>query len=270
MNREWMRDRLEGFATLCEAYEFEARTTSEYSSTQREIAAEMATREPAIREILKRLDPGLDQAELRPMYTGGVTEAFRAIRLALGILRDQDEWKANLEPDAPSLVADQFHPRIWGAASGLWDTGMYRVAVEQAAVALSAHIAAKAKSHLAERELVNEVLAPAHRHWARRACTCRETRPAGPGDPARTGCITWRREPSPGSGMSLHMTRTNGPSRSRSSTSPSCPSSAGGPTRPSFSPDPDRQQAARAVRMTSPCPGCASTYVVTIRPERLC
>lgn len=84
----------------------------------------------------------------------------RALQQALGILRDREEWQVNLAPDAPALIADQFHTRIWAAASALWDTGMYRVAVGQAAVALSAHIASKAHSNLTERELVNEVFAP--------------------------------------------------------------------------------------------------------------
>jgi len=60
----------------------------------------------------------------------------------------------------PSLVADQFHPHVWAAVSGLWETGRYRVAVGQAAVALSAHIASKARSSLTERELVQQVFAP--------------------------------------------------------------------------------------------------------------
>lgn len=75
----------------------------------------------------------------------------------LGILRDQDEWKVNLAPDAPSLIADQFHPHVWAAASAIWDTGNYRVAVQQAAVALSAHIAKKVGSPLSERKLVAQV-----------------------------------------------------------------------------------------------------------------
>jgi hypothetical protein len=158
VNREWTRERLEQFKGLCEDYEREGH--GEYNHRKRELSAEMATREPAVREILERLDPELAQAELRAMYTGGVTEAFRAMRQALGILRDQDEWKANLAPDAPALVADQFHPRIWDAASAIWDTGSYRIATEHAAGALSADIARKAGSHLAERELVTEIFAP--------------------------------------------------------------------------------------------------------------
>jgi hypothetical protein len=49
---------------------------------------------------------------------------------------------------------------VWEAASAIWDTGIYRVAVEQAAGSLSAHIAKKAESSLTERELVTQVFSP--------------------------------------------------------------------------------------------------------------
>jgi uncharacterized protein (TIGR02391 family) len=87
----------------------------------------------------------------------GTSRARSSVEQALGILRDQDEWKANLAPDAPSLIADEFHPNVWTAASAIWDTGQYRVAVQQAAVSLSLHIAAKAGSSLTERALVAQV-----------------------------------------------------------------------------------------------------------------
>jgi hypothetical protein len=108
---------------------------------------------PTVREILKRLDPAIAKDVELPTYTDGASSSLRAVQQGLGILRDQDEWAANLAPDAPSLIADQFHPHVWAAASALWDTGQYRVAVGQAAVSLSAHIAKKAASTLSEREL---------------------------------------------------------------------------------------------------------------------
>ncbi|HXL20759.1 MAG TPA: TIGR02391 family protein [Streptosporangiaceae bacterium] len=159
MDREWMREQLEKFGRLCEDYG--RLPVTSYGNRHREISTEMATLDPTIRQILKRLDPKLAEIELEPQYTGGVHDAIRAVQKGLGILRDQDEWEARLAPDAPSLVADKFHPRIWGAASVLWDTGQYRVAVGQAAIALSAHIAAKSGSHLADRKLVKEVFASA-------------------------------------------------------------------------------------------------------------
>lgn len=91
----------------------------------------------------------------------GTSRPRRAVEQALGILRDQDEWKENLAPDAPSLIADQFQPNVWKSASAIWDTGQYRVAVQQACVSLSAHIAAKAaRSPLSERALAAQVFSP--------------------------------------------------------------------------------------------------------------
>jgi hypothetical protein len=157
-----MRERLESFKALCEAYDLETRRAlGEYTDTQRGISDEMASQMPTVREILKRLDPDLVERVEMPTYTGGAYRSLRAVQQGLGILRDRDEWAANLAPDAPSLIADQFHPHVWAAASPLWDTGQYRVAVGQAAVSLSAHIAKKAASPLSERKLVAQVFSSA-------------------------------------------------------------------------------------------------------------
>jgi len=161
MNREWMRERLESFKALCEAYDLENRRVqyADYTDKHRDITDQMSSQMPTVREILKRLDPTLaEQVELPSM--SGTSSSRGAVQQGLGVLRDRDEWAANLTPDAPSLVADQFHPYVWAAASPLWDTGQYRVAVGQATVSLSAHIAKKAASPLSERDLVNQVLAP--------------------------------------------------------------------------------------------------------------
>ena len=161
MNREWMRERLESFKADCDAYEADYRRAhGGYTDKQRDISDQIASQMPTVREILKRLDPAIAKDVELPTYTDGASSSLRAVQQGLGILRDQDEWAANLAPDAPSLIADQFHPHVWAAASALWDTGQYRVAVGQAAVSLSAHIAKKARSTLSERELVNQVLAP--------------------------------------------------------------------------------------------------------------
>ncbi len=107
MNRQWMRERLESFKALCERYEDEGRRTTDYTDTMRAISDQMTYQMLTVREILKRLDPTLAQGSNRAPVPR------RSIRLAagwpagLGILRDQDEWAANLTPDAPSLIADQ-------------------------------------------------------------------------------------------------------------------------------------------------------------------
>ena len=162
MNREWMRERLESFKALCETYDLEEQQ-SNYASTetQRELTDQIASQVPTVRQILSRLDPALAKDVGLPSSMTGTVDSLQAVQQALGILRDRDEWAANLAPDAPSLIADQFHPQVWAAASSLWDTGQYRVAVEQAAVSLSAHIAKKAMSPLSERALVAQVFSPA-------------------------------------------------------------------------------------------------------------
>jgi len=157
MNREWMSERLESFKALCEAYQNEHLLTTDYSATLRAINDQMTFQTPTVREILKRLDPALAQEVKEPDLFGGVSDSLRAVQQGLGILHDREEWAANLAPDAPSLIADQLHPYIWSAASALWDTAQYRVAVEQATVSLSAHIGNKAGSSLTERELVAQV-----------------------------------------------------------------------------------------------------------------
>jgi hypothetical protein len=155
-----MQERLESYKKLCEDYRTQDRKSPDYTFSKGQISDEMASHEPTVKEILKRLDPKLAEQVSEPDALSGVYDSLRAVQKGLGILRDQDEWRTNLAPDAPSLVADQFHPYIWAAVSGLWETGRYRLAVGQAAVSLSAHIADKARSPLAERELVQQVFAP--------------------------------------------------------------------------------------------------------------
>jgi hypothetical protein len=127
MNRDWMRERLESFKALCEAYDFESRRAGygDFTDRHQTLTDEMSSQMPTVREILKRLDPALAKDVDLPSL-GGASGSVHAVQQGLGILRDQDEWAANLAPDAPSVIADQFHPYVWAAASALWDTGKYR------------------------------------------------------------------------------------------------------------------------------------------------
>jgi hypothetical protein len=160
MNREWMRERLESFKALCDTYDEEDRRSDRYTDAQGDLNSQMNAQIPTVKEIVKRLDPELVEDITEPLHMVGTSNTRRAIERALGIIRDQDEWKANLTPDAPSLIADQFHSHVWNAASAIWDTGQYRVSVEQATVSLSAHIAKKAGPSLSERRLVQQVFSP--------------------------------------------------------------------------------------------------------------
>jgi hypothetical protein len=154
-----MRERLEEYLLLCQEYQrnLERGDEHERQTAYNRVVGAM----PAVRAILSRLDPALSREILSPEYQASRHRANTAIQQALGILQDLDALRANLKPDAPSLVADRFHPHVWGAAAGLWNTGRYRVAVGQAAIALSTHIASKAESPLMDRKLVNQVFASA-------------------------------------------------------------------------------------------------------------
>jgi hypothetical protein len=160
MNREWMRERLLLFLEFCETWDKDHPSDR---TTERQKAAEVAVTKmaPTVAKILDALQPGLGDTLTRAQYIGGMSDNKHAALTGLGILDDFDLVAANLAPDAPSLVADRFHPYVWLAAAAIWDTGEYRVAVEQACVSLSTHIASQAGSHLTERELVNMVFSDA-------------------------------------------------------------------------------------------------------------
>ena len=153
-----MRARLEQYLDLCDRYHREGKH-SDYSDTMRQIDHEAQALQPTIERILDALDPKLVDG-LQPLGYYMTTNIDRRIRQALGVLQDRDEWTTRLTPDAPSLVADRMHPLMWKAAAPVWNTAQYRVAVQQAAVALSAHIKSRANSHLSDRELVAQVFAP--------------------------------------------------------------------------------------------------------------
>ncbi len=155
-----MSEHLESFKALCEAYDQEDRQSDRYTDAKRALNSQMNVQIPTVKEVIKRLDPELVEEITGPQHMSGTSHARRAIDQALGILRDQDEWKANLAPDAPSLIAEEFHPHVWSAASAIWDTGQYRTSVEQASVSLSAHIAKKAGSSLSGRRLVQQAFSP--------------------------------------------------------------------------------------------------------------
>lgn len=159
MDRAWMKERLEQYLNLCEIYASAQRNSgySSYTDSMRAVNHEAETLQPTVERILQVLDPKF-VADLLPLGYD-MTNIDSRIRQALGILRDQEEWARRLSPDAPTLSAEGMHPLMWSAASPVWSTGQYRVAVQQAAVALSATVKKRARSTLSDRELVQQVFA---------------------------------------------------------------------------------------------------------------
>lgn len=149
-----MRERLEALLDLCRRYDAD-RGDYKYDGP---LASDIRAQVPAARRIVAAIDPGLigEMFGIAEAY-GGFYETRTAIEMALGLLADKDDLAAMLAPDAPSIVADRFHPSIWQSAGPLWETGEYKTAVQQAAISLSSHIKTRVGSHLNERELVQNV-----------------------------------------------------------------------------------------------------------------
>lgn len=158
MDTAWMREKLDLFIQLCDRYDAEYRRTYDFTALNQQLLDQSHIEWPTVEKILHALDPRL-LIDVVSLDYDGHNVADRC-RQGLGILNDRDEWRTRLAPDAPTLVADQMHPLIWAAASTIWSTGEFRVAVGQAAVALNAHLKKKAGSTLNDRELVQQVFAP--------------------------------------------------------------------------------------------------------------
>jgi uncharacterized protein (TIGR02391 family) len=159
MNYDWMRQKLEAFLALCEQYEAASGPAGQYNrATMKPIGDKIDYEVPTVQRIIGELDQSLLPEGFGTAWlTGGLGETTKATRRALAVVRDREEWKINLAPDSPSLVADELHPNIWGAAAKIWEAGEYKHAAQAACTSLSDHIKKKAGSHLNERELVEAV-----------------------------------------------------------------------------------------------------------------
>ena len=165
-----------------------------------------------------------------PQYLGGASDSLRAGQ------QGSASWatRTSGQPTHPGRVLAHrrpVHPHVWQAPSARWDTGQYRVAVGQATVSLSAHIAARSRRvrtypgsgprrrkqqvELGERPRAggrpraarahahrglprgkpNRDLQPFQRRSRRQALTCR-----GPCRPGRTSPRWWKDPPHGSSG----------------------------------------------------------------------
>lgn len=159
VNGQWADGRLSTYLNLCRQVR-DAVPPGEYWNDQaRQLNEQAELMLGTVRRIMQELDPS-DTDELRPPSYGMSNDTEFRVRRALGVLRDLEEVERQMAPDSPGLTADRLHPRVWTAASAIWDTGEYRVAVAQAALALSMHIKALAESRLADGKLVSDVLSP--------------------------------------------------------------------------------------------------------------
>lgn len=154
-----MRDRLVAYLDICDAISREQSAHDQYWTDECSRLNDEATLHlSTVEQIVSRLDPQFTGPLMPPSYSSH--DHVRVVRRALGALRDLDEVERALAPESPSLDAERLHPLIWRAASVIWDTGEFKTAVQQAAVALSAHIKKRATSTLNDGKLVQQVFAP--------------------------------------------------------------------------------------------------------------
>jgi hypothetical protein len=114
VNYDWMRQKLQDFLTFCQQYEAASGPAGEYNrATMKPIADMIDDRVPTVQRIIGQLDPSLlPEGFGTAWHMGGLSETTKATRRALAIVRDREQWEANLAPDSPSLVADELHPNI--------------------------------------------------------------------------------------------------------------------------------------------------------------
>lgn len=121
------------------------------------LEGEVERRWPTIQRILDELMA--DRA--RNWTLGGRawwTYLAAECRQALGILADAEEVAQHMGAPAPRASLDELHPWVWDAARTFWSPDGYRVAVAQAAAAVSAHVQAKVNRwDVADDALMNEV-----------------------------------------------------------------------------------------------------------------
>ncbi|MFJ8920992.1 TIGR02391 family protein [Streptomyces sp. NPDC102415] len=156
VDREWMRQRLEGFRQAADEY-----WLADYSDGDtRQAAASLYEREPTVLKILRLLSP--DRPELKVLgrnKQGALVIGTGDVNRGIGILADMDEWATRLAPEAPSLPADQLHAWVWDAARTFWESAHYRAAVHAAATSINAHLQSKVgRRDLADAKLVQEAL----------------------------------------------------------------------------------------------------------------
>lgn len=155
-----MRGRLVTYLALCEELRVEQRQNGDrWTDRCRELNASAELQLATVERIVHRFDPQFAGQQLMPPSYSSFDHE-RVVRRALGALEDHSLVAAALEPDAPALAVDSLHPVIWRAAAVIWETGEFRIAVQQAAVALNAHIKKRAVSNLSESKLVQQVFSP--------------------------------------------------------------------------------------------------------------
>jgi len=156
----WAEQKLVDYLKLCDAVREAVPRGEIWNDRAMALNREAELMLATVEKILRSVDPTDTDKLFPPSYS--TENGEHRVRRALGGIRDLAEVEARLSPDSPELIADELHPTVWRSASVTWDTGQYRVAVGQAALALATQIKARARSKLNDRKLMQEVFAPEH------------------------------------------------------------------------------------------------------------
>lgn len=104
--------------------------------------ASVVAQAEVVERIFDRCYPGW--RESKPLNTRYQWYGHEDIaRRCLARLEREEEVRAALGDDAPSLSASSLHPWVWNGAKSLWNSGHYREAVEAAAKNVNAYTQVK-------------------------------------------------------------------------------------------------------------------------------
>lgn len=160
MDIDWAQGRLEEYLEICKQVHDAVPRGETWNEEADYWNHEAELRLYAVEKIVRLADPSIELPVTTPNRVLGGMSGEEKVRRALGALRDRSEVQKRLKPDSPELVADELHPIVWGAAAQTWETGVYRVSVEQAALSRATHIKSRSQSKLTDRKLMQDVFAP--------------------------------------------------------------------------------------------------------------
>lgn len=155
MDTEWAKVKLSKYLELCRDIKSAVPAGEPWNDRAEQLNQQAELMMATVQRIVLAVEPGSQLQLLPPSYISNDGEM--RVRRALGAVLDKEDADAHLAVDTPELAADNLHPTIWGAASVIWETGEYRVAVGQAALALAVHIKARSGSKLTDRKLMQDV-----------------------------------------------------------------------------------------------------------------
>ena len=153
MQSDWAAEQLSDFVDKInthfdlDADAHRANRSPEIEHDADELDDELTTLEPVMRMVMNAARPGLgdyvresgDEYHHRYRWSLAKRQALQA----KGIHLLGAEAKARLRPDAPELIADQFHEWVWESARPLWESGQRQEGIDAAARLINARLQQK-------------------------------------------------------------------------------------------------------------------------------